>query len=72
MRDMRNKEVNIGDTVVFNHPECRTLDMNVVIDITDDGVLVNYTTLNDGYRCTIIPEKQFVILGQDKENLYGA
>lgn len=72
MKDMRNKEVQVGDMVVFNHPECRVLDISYVINIEQDGVLVNYYTLEEDELETIIPEKQFVIIGADKENLYGA
>ncbi len=71
MKDMRNKEVQVGDLVVFNHPDCRILDMSYVLEVTPDGVRVNYYTLEDGGLETIIPERQFVIIGADKENMYG-
>ena len=71
MKDMRNKEVKIGDLVVFNHPVYRILDMASVIDITAHGVRVNYYTLDNTNLATIIPERQFVIIGADKELTYG-
>lgn len=71
MLDMRNKEVQVGDLVVFNHPVYRVLDMASVIEIAAHGVRVNYYTIDNTNLETIIPEKQFVIIGADKENVYG-
>lgn len=71
MKDMRNKEVHVGDLVVFNHPVYRVLDMASVLDIVEHGVLVNYYTIDNTNLETIIPEKQFVIISADKENVYG-
>lgn len=72
MLDMRNKEVQVGDVVVFNHPKCRVLDMSQVIAIRNNGVVVSFNDIDENTCLTVIPEKQFVIIGADKENLYGA
>ena len=71
MKDMRNKEVKVGDLVVFNHPVYRILDMASVLEITAYGVRVNYYTTDNANLATFIPERQFVIIGADKELTYG-
>lgn len=71
MKDMRNKEVQVGDVVVFNRPDYRVLDMSQVIAIRNNGVVVSFNDIDENTCLTVIPEKQFVIIGDDKENVYG-
>jgi hypothetical protein len=63
MKDIRNKEVNVGDTVVFNHPSCRTLDSGEVLAIVQYGIIVDYHMSDDSVARALIPERQFAIIG---------
>lgn len=62
MKDAMNKEVKIGDTVVFNHPNYSLLESSLVQAITQAGVKVIYHNPDDSISETVIPEKQFVII----------
>lgn len=62
MKDVMNKEVKVGDTVVFNHPNYSLLESSLVQSITENGVKVIYHNPDDTISETIIPEKQFVIV----------
>lgn len=62
MKDAMNKEVKVGDTVVFNHPNYSLLESSLVHAITQAGVKVIYHNPDDSIAETIIPEKQFVII----------
>jgi hypothetical protein len=64
MKDIYGKEVKIGDTVVFNHPDYSALESSRVFDITECvGVKVIYHNADETIAETTIPEKQFVIIG---------
>lgn len=62
MQDAMNKEVKVGDTVVFNHPNYSLLESSLVQEITQNGVKVIYHNPDNSISETIIPEKQFVII----------
>lgn len=62
MKDAMNKEVKVGNTVVFNHPNYSLLESSLVQEITQNGVKVIYHNPDDTIAETIIPEKQFVII----------
>ncbi len=62
MKDARNKEVKIGDTVVFNHPNYSVIEGSLVHEITQDGIKVIYHNPDNSIAETIINEKQFVII----------
>ena len=62
MKDAKNKEVKIGDTVVFNHPDYSVLESSLVQEITRDGAKVIYHNSDNTIAETVIPEKQFVII----------
>ena len=65
MKDIYNREVKIGDKVIFNHPNYRLLDGSIVLDIIPDvGIKVFYHNPDNSTAETIIPEHQFVI-GKD-------
>lgn len=61
MKDAMNKEVKIGDIVVFNHPNYRVLESSLVHAITNIGIRVHYHNIDNSLSETIIPEKQFLI-----------
>ena len=62
MKDIYNREVKIGDTVVFNHPNYRVLESSVVFDIVPSvGIKVIYHNPDNTIAETIIPESQFII-----------
>ena len=65
MKDFKNKEVKIGDSVIFNHPNARVLDSSLVLDITPDGIVVNCHFFENKMTEVVIPEKQFVITVQN-------
>ena len=62
MKDIINREVDIGDTVVFNHPHYRVLDSSPVHGFAPDGVIVTCHMLDNKTEQIIIPEKQFAIM----------
>jgi hypothetical protein len=67
MKDIYNREVKVGNTVVFNHPNYSLLESSVVLDVIQSvGVKVICHNADNSIAETIIPEKQFVII--NKEN----
>jgi H2-forming N5,N10-methylenetetrahydromethanopterin dehydrogenase-like enzyme len=62
MKDAMNKEVKVGDTVVFNHPNYSLLESSLVQTVTKTGVKVIYHNPDNSIAEAIIPEKQFVII----------
>jgi positive regulator of sigma E activity len=65
MKDIYNREVKIGDKVVFNHPKYSLLESSLVLDIIPAvGIKVVYHNPDNSIAETIIPEGQFVI-GKD-------
>lgn len=65
MKDIYNREVKIGDKVVFNHPNYSLLESSLVLDIIPEvGIKVIYHNLDNSIAETIIPERQFIV-GKD-------
>jgi positive regulator of sigma E activity len=63
MKDIYNREVKIGDTVVFNHPNYSLLESSVVLDIVPlVGIKAIYHNPDNTVAETIVPEKQFAII----------
>ena len=62
MKDMKNREVEFGDTVVFNHPYYRVLDSSPVHGFAPNGIIVTCHMLDDKTEEVVIPEKQFAII----------
>ena len=62
MTDMKNREVKIGDVVVFNHPYYRVLDSSPVHGFASNGIIVTCHMLDDKTEDVVIPEKQFAII----------
>lgn len=62
MKDAMNKEVKVGDTVVFNHPNYSLLESSLVQTVTKTGVKVIYHNPDNSIAEAVIPEKQFVII----------
>lgn len=65
MKDGFNREVKIGDKVVFNHPNYKVLEKSLVLDIIPEvGIKVVCHNLDNSIAETIVPECQFII-GKD-------
>ena len=65
MKDIYEREVKIGDTVVFNHPHYSLLESSIVLGIAPNGVKVIYHNADNTIAETTIPEKQFAIIRGD-------
>lgn len=65
MIDMQNKEVKIGDIVVFNHPNARVLDSSPVHGFAPNGIIVTCHMLDGKTEEIVIPEKQFAIIEEN-------
>ena len=62
MKDIYNREVKVGDTVAFNHPNYSVLEASPVLEIIPSiGVKVIYHNPDNTTAETIIPECQFII-----------
>lgn len=63
MKDIYNREVKVGDTVAFNHPNYSVLEGSTVLEIIPSiGVKVIYHNHDNTTAETVIPEKQFVLI----------